>query len=100
MSLLEDAKKVAERVTGWKKPSSSALQELVRERKPRLARFKDDGLIPNHPAWPLVLYKSAAGLPSDFDPAAVFEELFASNGWGDSWRNGIYDYVHYHSRIH
>jgi uncharacterized protein YjlB len=30
----------------------------------------------------------------------VFEELFERNGWGDSWRDGIYDYVHYHSRIH
>ena len=39
-------------------------------------------------------------LPKNLDPAAVFEELFESNGWGDSWRNGIYDYVHYHSRIH
>ena len=36
----------------------------------------------------------------NFDPAAVFEELFARNGWRDSWRNGIYDYVHYHSRTH
>jgi uncharacterized protein YjlB len=35
-----------------------------------------------------------------FDPAAVFEDLFESNGWGDPWRNGIYDYVHYHSRLH
>ena len=34
------------------------------------------------------------------DPAAVFEELFEKNGWGGSWRNGIYDYVHYHPRIH
>jgi uncharacterized protein YjlB len=34
------------------------------------------------------------------DLATVFEELFESNGWGDSWRDGIYDYVHYHSRIH
>jgi uncharacterized protein YjlB len=30
----------------------------------------------------------------------VFEQLFESNGWGDSWRDGIYDYVHYHSRIY
>jgi uncharacterized protein YjlB len=22
------------------------------------------------------------------------------NKWGDSWRNGVYDYVHYHSSIH
>jgi uncharacterized protein YjlB len=28
------------------------------------------------------------------------EDLFDENGWGDSRRNGIYDYVHYHSRIH
>jgi uncharacterized protein YjlB len=34
------------------------------------------------------------------DPAAVFEELFGSNGWGNTWRDGIYDYVHYHSRTH
>jgi len=39
-------------------------------------------------------------LPQAFDPAAVLEDLFESNGWGDSWRNGIYDYLHYHSRIH
>jgi uncharacterized protein YjlB len=30
----------------------------------------------------------------------VLEDLFGSNGWGASWRDGIYDYVHYHSRIH
>src|SRR5262249_19055793 len=34
------------------------------------------------------------------DPAAIFEELFARNGWRDGWRNGIYDYVHYHPRTH
>jgi uncharacterized protein YjlB len=25
--------------------------------------------------------------------------LSEANGWGDSWRDRIYDYVHYHSRI-
>jgi mannose-6-phosphate isomerase-like protein (cupin superfamily) len=39
-------------------------------------------------------------LPDGIDPAAVFEDLFESNGWRDSWRNGVYDYLHYHSRIH
>jgi uncharacterized protein YjlB len=28
------------------------------------------------------------------------EDLFEANSWGDSWRDGIYDYVHYHSWIH
>jgi uncharacterized protein YjlB len=52
------------------------------------------------PAGALVIYKSAVRLPEALDPAAVFEELFESNGWGGSWRDGIYDYAHYHSRIH
>jgi uncharacterized protein YjlB len=98
MSPLEDVKRIAEKATGWKKPDDP--QALLRERKPQTYRFKDDGLIPNHPRWPLVVYKSAVRLPQSLDPAAVFEELFDSNGWGDSWRDGIYDYVHYHSRIH
>ena len=67
---------------------------------PNVVRFRDDGIIPNHPRWPLILYRGAVCLPGALDPAAVFEDLFESNGWGNSWRNGIYDYVHYHSRIH
>src|SRR5579871_307100 len=98
MSLLEDVKRMAEKATGWRRPDDP--RALVRERKPRTRRFKDDGLIPNHPRWPLVIYKSAVRLPAALDPAAVFEDLFGRNGWGDSWRNGVYDYVHYHSRIH
>ena len=72
----------------------------MRERKPQAYRFKDDGLIPDDPKWPLIIYKSPVRLPEALDPAAVFEDLFESNGWGDLWRDGIYDYAHYHSRIH
>src|SRR5580700_7320416 len=100
MPMLEDVKKIAERITGWSKPSSDELSGSVRERKAGTFRFKDDGIIPNHPNWPLIIYRGAVRFPKKFDPAAVFEELFESNGWGDSWRDGIYDYVHYHSRIH
>jgi uncharacterized protein YjlB len=57
-------------------------QALLRERKLQTYRFKDDGLIPNHPKWPLIIYKRAVRLPASFDPAAVFEELFDMNGWG------------------
>jgi uncharacterized protein YjlB len=98
MSLLEDVKRITERATGWRRPDDP--KALLRERKPQTFRFKDDGLIPNHPRWPLVIYKGAVHLPESLDPAAAFEDLFDSNGWADSWRDGIYDYVHYHSRIH
>jgi len=94
--LLEDIKHIVEKTTGWKRPGDP--RGLLRQRKPNTYRFKDDGLIPNHPRWPFIIYKSAVRLPQTLDPAAVFEELFGSNGWGDTWRDGIYDYVHYHSR--
>jgi uncharacterized protein YjlB len=100
MPALETLKKITEKATGLARPGQDQLAELVRSRKARTFRFKDDGIIPNHPRWPLVIYRSAVRLDDAFDPAAVFEDLFGSNGWGDSWRDGIYDYVHYHSRIH
>src|SRR5207248_2277900 len=32
--------------------------------------------------------------------AAQFEQLFEANDWRGAWRNGIYDYHHYHSTTH
>lgn len=100
MYLLDSLKKTAEKVTGMGKPSPRAVQESVRARKAQAARFRDDGSIPNNPELPLVRYRSPIRIPDGADPAALFEALFARNGWQDSWRNGIYDYVHYHSRTH
>jgi uncharacterized protein YjlB len=98
MSILEDIKNFVEKATGSRRPDKP--KALLRARKAKTFRFKDDGLIPNHPRWPFVIYKGAVRLPSTLDPAAVFEDLFESNGWGDSWRDGIYDWLHYHSRTH
>jgi uncharacterized protein YjlB len=98
--MLESLKEKIERVTGWKRPSRGDLRHVVMARKPNAFRFKDDGVIPNNPKLPFILYRSPVRLTDDFDPAAVFEELFARNGWRDSWRNGIYDFAHYHSRTH
>lgn len=100
MPTLEDLKEYAERATGLRRPGRRAAPDLVRKRKPQTFRFKDDGLVPNHPRWPLIIYRGAVDLDGRHDPAAVIEDLFEANGWGDTWRNGIYDYVHYHSRIH
>jgi uncharacterized protein YjlB len=100
MPIVETAKKLVERVTGIGRPRSKDIPRLIRERKPNQFRFRDDCLVPNNPLWPLIVYRGAVHFPPKLDPAAVIEELFESNGWGDSWRDGIYDYVHYHSRIH
>ena len=26
--------------------------------------------------------------------------MFGANGWGEMWRNGVYDYLHYHATVH
>ena len=67
---------------------------------PVTANFADDGVIPNNPALPLVLYRGGIDLAGSPDPEQLIEKAFAANGWGGLWRNGIYPYVHYHSMIH
>lgn len=60
--------------------------------------FADDGVVPNNPTLPLVVYRGAvADAP---DRAAAFEAMFSENGWPDAWRNGIYGHHHYHSTAH
>jgi uncharacterized protein YjlB len=60
--------------------------------------FTDDGLVPNNPL-PFVCYRGVFPL-DHIDPESTVEALFASNNWGDLWRNGVYDYLHNHSMIH
>jgi uncharacterized protein YjlB len=61
--------------------------------------FADDGAIPNHPTLPFLVYPGVLRFASA-DPAVVAEQVLAANGWGDSWRNGIFPYPHYHSTAH
>ena len=97
--LLEDAKRAFEKITGYGRPKPRALASLVRSRTPHLFHFKDDGRTPNN-RLPLVVYRTPVALKRDFDPAAVFEDLFAAHGWRDSWRNGMYPYLHFHTGTH
>jgi uncharacterized protein YjlB len=60
--------------------------------------FVDDGLVPNNPL-PLLIYKGAIDVGSDH-PEKTIEGLFGANGWGAMWRNGVYDYLHYHATVH
>ncbi len=60
--------------------------------------FKDDGRIPNS-KYPLLIYKNAFNERGD-EGAKWLENNFAENNWTNSWRNGVYDYHHYHSITH
>lgn len=66
--------------------------------KPFAFVFEDDGLVPNNP-MPFLLYKGAIDVANPH-PERTIEELFGANGWGDMWRNGVYDYLHYHATVH
>ena len=60
--------------------------------------FQDDGLVPYN-SMPFLVYKGAIDV-ANANPEKTIEGLFDANGWGDMWRNGIYDYLHYHANVH
>lgn len=100
MAIVGQNKKMVDSATGLARPRAEELMRLVMPRAPELERFEDDGKTPNNPALQLVLYRGAVGRPRGLDPAAIFEELFAANGWTRSWRNGIYGFLHFHTGTH
>lgn len=61
-------------------------------------RIKENGNFPNS-RLPLLIYQGALSLPTN-DPASAVEAVIHTNNWGDDWRNGIFDYHHYHSTAH
>ena len=72
---------------------------IVKEKiEPLTMTFEDDGLVPNN-RLPFLIYKHAVAV-GKVEPERAIEELFDSHSWGDMWRNGVYDYLHYHSTAH
>lgn len=60
--------------------------------------FEDDGLVPNN-ILPFLVYQGALTLDPK-QPEQTIENLFETNDWGGTWRNGIFDYLHYHATVH
>lgn len=54
--------------------------------------------VPNNPNLPVLVYQEACGSAPDI--AAEFERRFSENGWQGIWRNGVFDYQHYHTQAH
>jgi uncharacterized protein YjlB len=63
---------------------------------PETLLLPPDEMMPNSPL-PVVIYRK---VESEEVPARGFEALFQSNGWRGIWRNGVYDFDHFHSNAH
>lgn len=66
---------------------------------PEVLHLSRNGWMPNNERLPVLIYHGAFAASGD-DPAAVFEKAFEQNGWPPQWRNGVYDFHHYHSTAH
>ncbi len=100
MDVIEPIKRLAEKATGIGIPSRKDALACVRDCRPSRMRFRDDGYIPNNPKFALLYLRKVMRFARGYDPAAVLETTFNVHGWRDAWRDGIYDFVHFHSMIH
>ena len=71
---------------------------IIKNPRPATFIFEDDGLVPNN-VLPFVIYKGAIDV-DNAQPEKAIEDLFGANGWGDMWRDGVYDFLHYHATVH
>ena len=79
-------------------PSGPALASPKRQ-DPEILQLSRNGWMPNNDRLPVLLYRTALH-PDGRDPASLFEQAFDANGWPPQWRNGVYDFHHYHSTAH
>ena len=94
-----DRRKFAATLAAIGLSSSSPLFADTRTIEPELLQLSRNGWMPNNERLPVLLYRGALAHTSA-DPAAIFEGAFTRNGWPPQWRNGVYDFHHYHSTAH
>jgi len=68
--------------------------------QPEAYFFESDGQTPNNPVLPMLVYRHVVSISTSADAARRFETMFAANGWGDGWRNGIHSFLHFHTSTH
>ena len=74
-------------------------KELVQKLHMVCTLLEDDGVFPNNNHLIMLVYRGALLLNPD-DDSTIVEKLFYDNKWSNSWKNGIFDYHHYHSNTH
>lgn len=80
--------------------SSQAFAGTDSAPEPEILRLARNGWVPNNDRLPVLLYHSIFSPDKTKDPASMLEALFDRNGWPPQWRDGVYDFHHYHSTAH
>ncbi|HTK84157.1 MAG TPA: cupin [Patescibacteria group bacterium] len=70
---------------------------MAKQTQPEIFPLRADPMMPNNPRLPVLVYRGAL---SGTVLADRFEKAFERNGWGGLWRDGIYNYHHFHSTSH
>lgn len=60
--------------------------------------FEPSEWVPNNANLPVLIYHDA--VPAEGEMASAFENRFRENGWQGTWRDGVFDYQHYHTGAH
>lgn len=60
--------------------------------------FGANDWVPNNPSLPALIYHDA--IAPALACAEAFEQRFRETGWSPQWRNGVYEYHHFHSTAH
>src|SRR5690242_11469899 len=71
----------------------------MRDVRAEAVKLSRNGWMPNNENLSVLLYRDVIR-PEGHDPAGVFETIFQRNGWPPQWRDGVYDFHHYHSTAH
>jgi uncharacterized protein YjlB len=69
---------------------ASASSSWADTHAPEVLRLSRNGWMPNNEHLPVLLYRNVVPV----------EAVFQQNGWPAQWRNGVYDFHHYHSTAH
>jgi uncharacterized protein YjlB len=78
--------------------AAGAGKVFAADERPEMLHLKQNAWMPNNEALPVLIYRRA--FPAAGDVASAMEASFQQNGWPPQWRNGVYDFHHYHSTAH